>query len=655
MTLPIPPSQSRPGARRRPAVNYTDLGYSPEDLPVPPPVAAPVPVPPVPVAPVPVAPEPLAARVVPGPAVVFPAAASLADPALISSNPVAVTPAVSEEEQWWADEGTDLPDDTDLPEDDAAAASAVTAAVKKPRRRTAASRVSSDPTGAVQTGSTAAGGGQGSGIRLVRHLLGLNRPKGAPPASTAGAGESSDGSAPGWLSDLETGEVLAAADPTTAGGQGAAAAGGGPPRSPRRVSRPSQDLEVSRAPRELGATVRRGLIGLVLLLIAFAGVKQVIWNPIFGRTAGTAAAGPTGMDQVAADGAATKYALDYLSYSPAAAGVAAAAVTADVVGGGDAAPPRWAGSGYLHADTAVPGSWHVIDAAHAVVSVTVRVHLAMPPSTQPTTTTAPTTPAAAAAPSSPSGAAAPPTPTKPTPTSIPTATKPGTAAKRPRPGKTTAAPKPPAAAALVAPAAAYMSASPATISTPAPTPETTAEVGTAAVPSGSASDPGAVPAGWTDLGSRWLTLAVPVQSNAGGVKVSPSGAVLSGEAPNLVTSDPAWLADPATTTATASVLTSFFPAYAQSNAGYLAEPGVDLAGLAGTVTVASVTGWNVLVPPAPASGAASASSGVGAAVVTWQLAGTDLQIQQSYSIALTSSQSRWYIAALSPVLSTTAQ
>jgi len=641
MTFPVPPPQSRPGAGRRPAVNYADMGYGSEDLPVPPDAAS-VPVPPVPGPSVPVAPVAVAARVVPEPAVVFPGAASLADPALIGSYPVAVTPGVSEEEQWWADEGADPPEDD---------ATAVTASVNKPRRRVATSRVSSD-----RRGSTPAGRGQGSGVRLVRRVLGLSRPEGADPAGTAGAGESSDGSAtadasaPGWLSDLETGEVLAAGD-STAGGQGAAAAGGGAARSPRRVSRPSQDLEVSRAPRELGATVRRGLIGLVLLLIAFAGVKQVVWNPLFGRTTGTAAAGPTGMDQVAADGAATKYALDYLSYSPAGAGAAAAAVTADVVGGGDAAPPRWAGSGYLHADTAVPGSWHVVDTSHAVVSVTVRVHLAMPPSTQPTTTTtAPTAAAAPTAPTSPSSAAAPPTPTKRTPTSIPTATKPGPAAKRPRPGKTTAAPKPPAAA-LVAPAAAYLSASPAAI----PAPETTAEVGTAAVPSGSASDPGAVPAGWTDLGSRWLTLAVPVQSNAGGVKVSPSGAVLSGEAPNLVTSDPAWLADPATTTATASVLTSFFPAYAQSNAGYLAEPGVDLAGLAGTVTVASVTGWNVLVPPAPVSGAASASSGVGAAVVTWQLAGTDLQIQQSYSVALTSSQSRWYIAALSPVLSTTAQ
>jgi len=634
MTFPIPPSPSRPGARRRPAVNYADLGYGPGDLPAPPTGAVPETAR--------VAPEPA----VMAPAVLVPTATSLVDPALISSPPV--DPVVSEEEQWWADA------DTDLPDDDVAATSAVPAPVKEPRRRTAGSRVSSDA-----AGSTAVGRGQGSGIRLGRRVLGLNRPTGAAPARTAGAGESSDGSAPGWLSDLETGEVPAAADSTAAAGQGAAAAGGGAARSPRRVSRPSQDLEVSRAPRELGATVRRGLIGLVLLLIAFAGVKQVVWNPIFQHTTGTAAAGPAGMDQVAADGAATKYALDYLSYSPAAAGAAAAAVTADVVGGGDAAPPRWAGSGYLHADTAVPGSWHVIDAAHAVVSVTVRVHLAMP-STQPTTTTAPTTPAAAAAPSSPSSAAAPPTPTKRTPTSIPTATKPGTAAKRPRPGKTTAAPKPTAAAPVAPPAPAAKSTASTSPAIPAPTPtptlETAVEVGTAAVPSGSASDPGAIPTGWTDLGSRWLTLAVPVQSSAGVVRVSASGAVLSGEAPNLVTADPAWLADPATTTATASVVTSFFPAYAQSNAGYLAEPGVDLAGLAGTVTVASVTGWNVLVPPAPVSGSASpASSGVGAAAVTWQLAGTDLQIQQSYSIALSNSQSRWYISTLSPVLSTTAQ
>jgi len=504
------------------------------------------------------------ASLVTAPAVVLSAAALLADAAGISSHPVAVTPAVSKPEQWWADdEGTDLPDD------DAAAALAVTASTKKLRRRTAGSRVSIDP-----NGSTAAGRARGRGMRLARRVLGLHRPEGAVPAGAAGTGGSPGGSATGWLSDSGTGEVMPAGDPTAGPQDASAAAGGEPVRSTRRVSRPPQDLEVSRAPRELGATVRRALIGLVLLLIAFAGLKQIVWNPIFGAAAGTAADGPAGMDQVAADGAATRYALDYLSYSPAAASTAAAAVTADVVAG-DAAPPRWAGSGYLHADTALPGSWHVLDAAHAVVSVTVRVHLAMPPTQVAASGAAPTAAAAGAA--APSG-------------------------------------------------------------------------------SGSASDPGAIPAGWTDLGSRWLTLAVPVQSSGGVVKVSPSGAVLSGEAPTLVTAGPAWSADPATTTATAPVVTSFFPAYAQSNAGYLAEPGVDLAGLAGTVTVASVTGWNVLVPPAPVSGSASpASSGVGAAAVTWQLAGTDLQIQQSYSVALTNSQSRWYIAALSPVLSTTAQ
>ena len=501
-----------------------------------------------------VAPEPaalplLAVPVVPPPAVA-PGVAAVADPLLLTHDPAAV--AASEEQQWWADE------DTDQPDDDAAASPAPS---RTPRRRTAGSRVGSDP-----TGSTAVGRAQGSGLQVVRRVLGLTRPQGRQGAPSRAAAESSDGSTARWLSDLETSDAPSGEDSVTGGEPSGT---GGPVRSALRAPRAAQDLEVSRAPRELGATVRRALIGLVLLLIAVAGVKQVIWNPFFGRTSGTAAAGPAGLDQVAADGAATRYALDYLSYSPATAAAATAAVTADVVSG-DAAPARWAGTGYLRADTAVPASWHVLDAGHAVVSVTVRVHLAMPPSTRATTTTA-------------------------------TATA------------------------------------------------------TAAPPPGSAGDPGGIPAGWTDLGARWLSLAVPVQSSGGAVKVSAAGAVLSGEAPNSVMSDAAWQVDPATATATQPVATSFFAAYAQSNVAYLAQPGVDLAGLGGTVTPASVTGWTVAVPPPPVSGTSAApTSGVGAAAVTWQLAGTDLQIQQTYSIALTNSQNRWYIAALSPVVSTTA-
>ena len=559
-TFPTPPSRSF-GPRRRATVNYVGLGYDPEDLPPPPapapppppPATAPAPAPPV-VAPAVVAPESaalplLAVPVVTPPTAVAPVVAVVADPLL--THDLAAVPA-SEEEQWWADEDTDQ-------RDDGAAASPAPAGTS--RRRTAGSRVGSDP-----TGSTAVGGAQGSGLQVVRRVLVLTRPQGRQGAPSPAAAESSDGSTARWLSDLETSDEPAGEDSVTGGEPSGT---GGPVRSAPRAPRAAQDLEVSRAPRELGATVRRALIGLVLLLIAVAGVKQVIWNPFFGRTSGTAAAGPAGLDQVAADAAATRYALDYLSYSPATAAATDAAVTADVVSG-DAAPARWAGTGYLRADTAVPASWHVLDAGHAVVSVTVRVHLAMPPSTRATTTTAP-----------------------------------GTAA-------------PPAAP-------------------------------------GSAGDPGGIPAGWTDLGARWLSLAVPVQASGGAVKVSAAGAVLSGEAPNSVMSDAAWQVDPATATATQPVATSFFAAYAQSNVAYLAQPGVDLAGLDGTVTPASVTGWTVAVPPAPASGTAAAASGVGAAAVTWQLAGTDLQIQQSYSIALTNSQNRWYIAALSPVVSTTAQ
>jgi hypothetical protein len=574
MTSPTPPPGSGPiGPRRRPAVDYQQLGYHPEELHAAQP--AQVSTPRLVVVP---SPPPAASRQ---------SAAVLGDPGLITHHPVATEPTEAdleqeqEQEQWWGEQDSDPPD----PEASGEVLARHSRAVNPARRRTLSSRSGRvTSTQSPPVGKPVAGRAQSSGTRMLRRLLGLDRLTTMPTASARTAAESAassqpdGGGAPQWLRDLETdettlGEESAAAlkeqtpptgtEPADRTGTAAVDGAAGSERPAAR------DLEVSRAPRELGATVRRALIGLVLVLIAFAGVKQVIWNPIFGRTTAAVTSGPAVMDQVAADGAATRYALDYLSYSPADASAAATAVTADQVGG-DITPARWAGTGYVRAEAALPGSWHVIDPAHAVVTVTVRVHLAMPP--------------------------------------------------------TTAKPIPAAVA-----------------GSPAP------------VPAGSASDPGAIPPGWTDLGSRWVTVAVPVQSSGGVVKVSSGGGVFTGEAPGLVTPDPAGSADPGTTAATQGVATSFLTAYAQSDVAYLAEPGVNLAGLSGTVTLASVTNWTVTIPPAPISGttAVAAASGVGTAVVTWQLAGTDLQIAQSYAIALTNSQSRWYIAALSPVVTTT--
>ena len=158
------------------------------------------------------------------------------------------------------------------------------------------------------------------------------------------------------------------------------------------------------------------------------------------------------------------------------------------------------------------------------------------------------------------------------------------------------------------------------------------------------ADPGPVPAGWTDLGSRWITVMVPVQASGGSIRVSGEGPVFAGEAPQLITAPTGAQVDQAATTGTQQVASSLLTAYAASNLSYLAAPGVALNGLQGAVTFVSLTGWSLSLPP----GQANPASGTGVGLVTWQLAGTDLHITQPYAIALTNSQGRWYGAALSP-------
>ena len=329
----------------------------------------------------------------------------------------------------------------------------------------------------------------------------------------------------------------------------------------RSLINPDADLQVVKAPREWSSTLRRVAVITVLGLFMVAGIKQVLWNPIFGtKTATTAVAG---LDPAAADAAATRYALDYFSYSPAAAAAGQSALAADVVGGG-ATAAGWTGTGYLRADSALPGAMFLVDPAHAVIDVTVRISLGMPPA--------------------------------------------------PKPGG--------------APAAAPAS--------------------TAAVPAASAAsaaDPGALPPGWTDLGSRWVTVAVPIDASSGAPKVAASGPILTGETSGQVTAAGS-VGDTTTGAATQGVASAFFAAYADSDVAYLAAPGVNLAGLSGAVSLVSLTNWTAAVPAAATTPPTSA---VGTGTVTWQLAGTDLQIKQQYAMALTNSQNRWYAAALSPL------
>ena len=172
----------------------------------------------------------------------------------------------------------------------------------------------------------------------------------------------------------------------------------------------------------------------------------------------------------------------------------------------------------------------------------------------------------------------------------------------------------------------------------------------AGVPPGSAGDPGPVPAGWTDLGERWITLTVPVEATPAGLRVSASGAVFSGEPPMVIAPIATANPDSATTAATQSVASAFFTGYGVSDVSYLIPTGAPVTGLSGAATFVSLGNWTVQTAAAAAGSASPAPpvAGIGTASVTWQLAGTGIEITQQYAALLSFTSGRWYTAALAP-------
>ncbi len=179
----------------------------------------------------------------------------------------------------------------------------------------------------------------------------------------------------------------------------------------------------------------------------------------------------------------------------------------------------------------------------------------------------------------------------------------------------------------------------------------------AGLPPGSAGDPGPIPTGWTDLGERWITLTVPVESTPAGLRVSASGAVFSGEPPMVIAPIGGSNPDSATTAATQSVASAFFTGYGVSDVSYLIPTGAPVIGLSGAATFVSLANWTVQTAAAGAgsSSPAAPAAGIGTASVTWQLAGTGIQITQQYAASLSFTSGRWYTAALGPATTLTNQ
>lgn len=159
-----------------------------------------------------------------------------------------------------------------------------------------------------------------------------------------------------------------------------------------------------------------------------------------------------------------------------------------------------------------------------------------------------------------------------------------------------------------------------------------------------AADPGPAAGDWRSGTPRWLTLDVVVAETDRGLAVT--GAALSGDDPVAIEL-PGAETDPGLTGQTlgGGLPEDVFSAYAAGDRGqlsYLTAPDVQLDGLSGVVELTDVTGWSI------AADRADTATRYASADVSWQLADTQLQISQSYSLTLTDTDGRWLLGSVGP-------
>lgn len=172
--------------------------------------------------------------------------------------------------------------------------------------------------------------------------------------------------------------------------------------------------------------------------------------------------------------------------------------------------------------------------------------------------------------------------------------------------------------------------------TPAAPQDRAAVTDTDTLPGSFAADPG--PSAGS-LGARWLTLDVTV--GVGDLGLGVLGTVFTGDAPAYL--PPAPNSDATATNLTRELPDTIFDALATGDLQYLTVPGITLRGLGGAFALDHVTNWAVASSTDPTDRQATAT-------VTWQLADTDLVIDQRYALHLTETDDRWFVDAAATAL-----
>lgn len=130
--------------------------------------------------------------------------------------------------------------------------------------------------------------------------------------------------------------------------------------------------------REFWPGMRRILLTVLIGFLLLVGVWTTFVKPFVNRNAAPDAVATTDVDVATAQAAAARFALDYLSYSPANDPAVRGAALAGETSGSDAAAMAWSGSGYIAATDALPGTVVQYPGGRAVVMVDVRVTVAAP-------------------------------------------------------------------------------------------------------------------------------------------------------------------------------------------------------------------------------------------------------------------------------------